>query len=36
MPYQTLPEALEAEPAKTAINEWRHRHWLDDSASWLP
>jgi len=33
MPSQTMPEALAAEPAKTVISEWRHRRWLDESAS---
>lgn len=36
MPRQTLPEALIEEPAKTVIDEWRHRHWLDESAAFLP
>jgi len=36
MPRQTLPEALADEPAKTVIDEWRHRHWLDESAAYLP
>ena len=36
MPRQTLPEALADEPASTVIDEWRHRHWLDESASFLP
>ena len=36
MPRQTLPEALAEEPAITVIDEWRHRHWLDESASFLP
>ena len=36
MPRQTLPEALVEEPAITVIDEWRHRHWLDESASFLP
>jgi hypothetical protein len=36
MPRQTLPEALADEPARTVIDEWRHRHWLDESASFLP
>jgi len=36
MPRQTLPEALGDEPARTVIDEWRHRHWLDESASFLP
>ena len=36
MPVQTLPEALGMEPASSVIEEWRHRHWLDDSARYLP
>jgi hypothetical protein len=36
MPRQTLPEALADEPARTVLEEWRHRHWLDESASFLP
>ena len=36
MPRQTLPEALAEEPALTVIEEWRHRHWLDESARFLP
>jgi hypothetical protein len=36
MPVQTLPEALGMEPARSVIEEWRHRHWLDDSARYLP
>jgi hypothetical protein len=36
MQRQTLPEALADEPALTVIEEWRHRHWLDESASFLP
>ena len=36
MPRQTLPEALADEPARTVIDEWRHRHWLDESAAYLP
>ena len=36
MPRQTLPEALADEPARTVIDEWRHRHWLDESARFLP
>ena len=36
MPMQTLPEALDMEPARSVIHEWRHRHWLDDSARYLP
>lgn len=36
MPIQTLPEALGMEPARSVIEEWRHRHWLDDSARYLP
>ncbi len=36
MARQTLPEALGEEPAKTVIEEWRHRHWLDESARYLP
>jgi hypothetical protein len=36
MARQTLPEALAEEPAISAIDEWRHRHWLDESASFLP
>jgi hypothetical protein len=36
MPRQTLPEALGEEPARSVIDEWRHRHWLDESASYLP
>jgi hypothetical protein len=36
MPRQTLPEALADEPARTVLDEWRHRHWLDESASFLP
>jgi hypothetical protein len=36
MQRQTLPEALADEPALTVIDEWRHRHWLDESASFLP
>jgi len=36
MPRQTLPEALAEEPARTVIEEWRHRHWLDESARFLP
>jgi hypothetical protein len=36
MQRQTLPEALGDEPARTIIDEWRHRHWLDESAGFLP
>jgi hypothetical protein len=36
MPRQTLPEALAEEPARTVLEDWRHRHWLDESASLLP
>lgn len=36
MARQTLPEALAEEPARTVIDEWRHRHWLDEGASYLP
>jgi len=36
MQRQTLPEALAEEPARTVIEEWRHRHWLDESARFLP
>ena len=36
MPRQTLPEALADEPARSVIDEWRHRHWLDESAAYLP
>lgn len=36
MPRQTIPEALADEPARTVIEDWRHRHWLDESASYLP
>ena len=36
MPRQTLPEALADEPARTVIEDWRHRHWLDESARFLP
>jgi hypothetical protein len=36
MPRQTLPEALADEPARGVIEEWRHRHWLDESATYLP
>jgi len=36
MPRQTLPEALAEEPARTVLDEWRHRHWLDESAALLP
>lgn len=36
MARQTLPEALAEEPAMSVIGEWRHRHWLDESASYLP
>ena len=36
MPRQTLPEALGDEPARTVIEDWRHRHWLDESARYLP
>ena len=36
MPRQTLPEALAEEPALTVIEDWRHRHWLDESARFLP
>jgi hypothetical protein len=36
MPRQTLPEALVEEPARTVLEEWRQRHWLDDSARLLP
>lgn len=36
MARQTLPEALADEPARTVIDEWRHRHWLDESAAFLP
>lgn len=36
MPRQTLPEALADEPAMSVINEWRHRHWLDERAAYLP
>jgi hypothetical protein len=36
MPRQTLPEALADEPAKSVLDDWRHRHWLDESAALLP
>jgi len=36
MPRQTLPEALAEEPARTVLADWRHRHWLDESAALLP
>ena len=36
MPRQTLPEALAEEPARTVIEEWRQRQWLDESAAFLP
>ncbi len=36
MPAQTLPDALAEEKAITVLNEWRHRHWLDESARYLP
>ena len=36
MPMQSLPEALGDEPAKTVLEEWRHRHWLDETANFLP
>ena len=36
MPRQTLPEALADEPAKGVLDDWRHRHWLDESAALLP
>lgn len=36
MPMQTIPEALAEEPARTLIDDWRHRHWLDESANFLP
>jgi hypothetical protein len=36
MPRQTLPEALADEPARSVLEEWRHRHWLDESAAYLP
>ena len=36
MARQTLPEALADEPARSVIEEWRHRHWLDESARYLP
>lgn len=36
MSRQTLPEALADEPARTVIDDWRHRHWLDESAAYLP
>lgn len=36
MPRQTLPEALADEPARSVIDAWRHRHWLDESAAFLP
>jgi hypothetical protein len=36
MPKQTLPEALAEEPARTVLDVWRHRHWLDESAKFLP
>jgi len=36
MARQTLPEALADEPARSVIEEWRHRHWLDESAKYLP
>jgi len=36
MAYQSLPDALALEPAASVLDEWRHRHWLDESARWLP
>jgi hypothetical protein len=36
MPRQTLPEALADEPARTVLEEWRHRHWLDLGSAFLP
>ena len=33
---QSLPEALADEPARSVLDDWRHRHWLDESASLLP
>jgi hypothetical protein len=36
MPRQTLPEALADEPARTVLEEWRHRHWLDQGSAFLP
>ena len=36
MQRQTLPEALADEPAKSVIDAWRNRHWLDESAAYLP
>jgi len=36
MPRQTLPEALADEPAKSVLDEWRHRHCLDETAALLP
>lgn len=36
MPMQTIPEALAEEPAASVIDDWRHRHWLDESANFLP
>ncbi len=36
MPMQSLPEALGDEPAKTVLEDWRHRHWLDETANLLP
>jgi hypothetical protein len=36
MPMQTMPEALAEEPARTMIDDWPHRHWLDETAAYLP
>ena len=36
MASQSLPEALGEEPARSVLDDWRHRHWLDESARYLP
>lgn len=36
MPFQTLPEALVMEPAASVLEAWKERHWLGESARWLP
>lgn len=36
MPFQSLPEALVMEPAASVLEAWKERHWLGESARWLP
>jgi hypothetical protein len=36
MPRHTIPEALDDEPARTVIEEWRDWDWLDETARYLP